>query len=179
MTDDVLPNFVAIDFETANRSPRSAVALGVVVVREGSIAEQCMTLLRPPTRRIGFTSIHGIQARDVADAPDFGTAWPTIAPHFRRVQFVAAHHAAFDQAVLAACCSAARVTMPRLPFLCTVALARRTWGFVPTTLPEVCRRLEIPLVHHHAISDAEACAQIVRAAWGTSAGREWIRRTAG
>ncbi|MFA5187667.1 MAG: exonuclease, partial [Patescibacteria group bacterium] len=34
----------------------------------------------------------------------------------------------------------------------------------PTKLPDVCRRLKIPLNHHDAASDAEACARIVMAA---------------
>ena len=43
-------------------------------------------------------------------------------------------------------------------------LARRHLGIYPTTLPDVCRRLRIPLRHHDPLSDAEACARIVIAA---------------
>ena len=54
--------------------------------------------------------------------------------------------------------------MPRVPFTCTVQLARSQWGICPTRLPDVCRRLRIPLRHHDSGSDAEACARIVLAA---------------
>ena len=37
-------------------------------------------------------------------------------------------------------------------------------GIRPTKLPDVCRRLGIPLLHHDAASDATACARIVLAA---------------
>jgi DNA polymerase-3 subunit epsilon len=47
-----------------------------------------------------------------------------------------------------------------------VRLARRVWGIYPTRLSDVCRRLGIPLRHHDAASDAEACARIVIAAGG-------------
>jgi DNA polymerase-3 subunit epsilon len=40
-------------------------------------------------------------------------------------------------------------------------LARQTWGIYPTRLPDVCRRLRLPLDHHDPLSDARACAQIV------------------
>jgi len=40
-------------------------------------------------------------------------------------------------------------------------LARRTWGIYPTTLPEVCRFLKLPVQHHDPGADAEACAGIV------------------
>lgn len=176
---DALPSFAAIDFETANRSPRSAVALGVVVVTGGEIVVRYTTLLRPPTRRFAFSRIHGIEASDVVEAPDFAAVWPRVAPLLRSAQLLAAHNAAFDQAVLAACCAAARVSTPRKPFLCTMALSRATWHVVPTRLPDVCRRLEIPLTHHDAASDAEACASIVCAAWATEGGRAWIRRFTG
>jgi DNA polymerase-3 subunit epsilon len=66
--------------------------------------------------------------------------------------------------VLRACCEAAGLAMPATPFLCTVKLARQTWQLHPTKLPDVCRHLNIVLTHHHAASDAEACARIVLAA---------------
>src|SRR5207237_1122667 len=51
-----------------------------------------------------------------------------------------------------------------VPFKCTVAMARYALGIRPANLANVCRRLGIPLTHHHAESDALACARIVLAA---------------
>jgi len=78
--------------------------------------------------------------------------------------FLAAHNARFDRAVLGACCAMASLPAPRLPFVCTVDLARNQWGLRPTKLPDVCRYLGLELNHHNAASDAEACARIVMAA---------------
>ena len=83
---------------------------------------------------------------------------------------MAAHHAPFDRSVLAACCAAAELTPPDLPFRCTVRIARAAWRLFPTRLPDVCRFLGIPLRHHDALSDAEACARIVVAAEAVQAG---------
>ena len=66
--------------------------------------------------------------------------------------------------MLETCCELGRLSMPELPFLCTVQLARKTWNLRPTKLPNVCTHLNIPLQHHDPCSDAEACAQIVIAA---------------
>ena len=63
-----------------------------------------------------------------------------------------------------ACCGAALIPPPEQPYLCTVKLARHTWGIRPTKLPDVCRHLGLPLRHHDALSDAEACANIVLSA---------------
>jgi DNA polymerase-3 subunit epsilon len=60
-----------------------------------------------------------------------------------------------------------RLSRPSLPFVCTVKLARTVWSVYPTKLPDVCRHLKIPLKHHQADSDAEACARIVIAARNT------------
>jgi DNA polymerase-3 subunit epsilon len=83
---------------------------------------------------------------------------------FEGLDFLAAHNASFDRSVLETCCERARVKPPSSAFECTVRLARSAWDIRPTTLPDVCRRLRIPLHHHDAGSDAEACARIVIAA---------------
>ena len=80
------------------------------------------------------------------------------------MDFVAAHNASFDRSVLLRCCAETGLSPPPLTFQYTVRLAREVWGLRPTTLPDVCRHLEIPLRHHDAMSDAEACAKIVLAA---------------
>jgi len=68
------------------------------------------------------------------------------------------------RSVLHQCCAAFELPPPQVPFVCTVEIARELWGIFPTRLPEVCRRLNIPLVHHDAQSDAVACGRIVLAA---------------
>jgi DNA polymerase-3 subunit epsilon len=111
-----------------------------------------------------YTHIHGIAWRDVMAAPTFAEIWPELCTLLDGARFLAAHNARFDRAVLEACCRRAGLRVPALPFRCTVQLARRVWGLSPTTLPAVCRRLGIPLRHHDAGSDAEACARVVLAA---------------
>jgi DNA polymerase-3 subunit epsilon len=42
-----------------------------------------------------------------------------------------------------------------------VKLARQVWRLPSNKLNLVCEHLNIPLQHHDALSDAEACARIV------------------
>lgn len=163
--------FVAIDFETADNGSDSACAVGLVRVEGLEVVRREVVLIRPPRRRILFTGIHGITWEMVADAPPFGEAWPALAPVLEGASFLAAHCAPFDRRVLAACCAAAGLPAPALPFACTMQLARRTWNIRPTKLPDVCRRLGIGLIHHDAGSDAEAAARIVIAARAHALGR--------
>lgn len=159
-----MSDFLAIDFETANGARDSACALAVVKVSGGHIVDEECHLIRPPTPDFWFTHIHGITWQDVSASPDFGRVWTSIEHHFSDVDFIAAHNAPFDKGVLNACCQTYGFGAPDVPYQCTVNLARAQWGLRPTKLPDVCNYLGIKLNHHHADSDARACAQIVIAA---------------
>jgi DNA polymerase-3 subunit epsilon len=162
--------FVAIDFETADHGADSACAVGLVRVADAKVVAREALLIRPPRSRVMFTHVHGITWQMVKDAPPFKDVWARLLPLLDGAAFLAAHNAPFDRGVLTACCAAAGLAVPALPFVCTVQVARRTWALKPANLPAVCRRLGIGLIHHHAGSDAEACARIVLAAAAPSAG---------
>lgn len=159
-------SFVAIDFETADRGQDSACAIGLVRVEDLQITRRFYGLIRPPRSAFQFSHIHGIHWQDVMDEPDFSGIWPLIAETYEGVDHFVAHNASFDQKVLYACCQAHKIKPPSQPFVCTVKLARKTWNVFPTKLNNVCEFLGIELDHHHALSDAEACAKIAIAAYG-------------
>lgn len=156
--------FAAIDFETANPRPESACALGVVLCEGGRVVERRVHLIRPPHRHFTFTHIHGLTWIAVEDAPDFATVWVEIAGLFEGLDFIAAHNARFDSAVLAACCHAYGLRPPDAPFVCTVRVSRAIWAVKNADLASMARFLCVPLDHHEALSDATACAEIVLAA---------------
>lgn len=159
-----MSTFVALDFETADRGSDSACALAVVRVEGSVIKAREYRLIRPPRREFEFTYVHGLSWKDVEDQETFGPVWRTFEPLLDGAEFIAAHNSSFDAGVLQACCANAGLVFPSLPFQCTVQLARSRWHIYPTKLPDVCRHLGISLNHHNALSDAEACAQIVIAA---------------
>jgi len=156
--------FAAIDFETADYGRDSACAVALVKVEDNRIVDRISSLIRPPRTEFVFTYLRGITWDMVRDAPTFAQLWPQLDTWLRGVQFLAAHNASFDRGVLHACCRVAGLALPTIPFECTVRMARDTFSIYPTRLDCVCRALGIPLVHHQAESDAEACAQIVLAA---------------
>lgn len=158
------PAFAALDFETADQGRDSACALAVVRVEGGRIVAREARLIRPPRRSFVFTYLHGIAWEDVAGEPPFAEVWAELSPLVEGVDFLAAHNASFDRSVLRRCCEASGLEPPETPFECTVQLARATWSLYPTKLNDVCDYLHIPLRHHDAASDAEACARIVLAA---------------
>ena len=156
--------FIAIDFETADYDRDSACAVALVRVEGSRIVHRSHFLIRPPRQHFIFSYLHGITWEMVAEEPTFRELWPELKALLADVKFLAAHNAPFDRGVLQACSAAHGLEPPRLPFLCTVKLARQTWKLSPAKLPDVCNFLGIPLDHHNAASDAEACARIVIAA---------------
>lgn len=156
--------FTAIDFETADYGRDSACAVALVRAENGRITARDYRLIRPPRQEFVFSYLHGITWQDVENEPGFGTVWTEMQSLLEGVDYLVAHNAPFDRGVLRACCAAAGLAEPEIPFACTVRMARDVWSIRPTRLNNVCDRLGIPLEHHHAASDAEACARIALAA---------------
>ncbi|TXH09187.1 MAG: hypothetical protein E6R03_17140, partial [Hyphomicrobiaceae bacterium] len=88
----------AIDFETANKSQNSAIALGLAAIDAGNrkVLEARSWLIRPPRMVFNpdFIEIHKIRPEDVASQPTFGDLWSEIAPLLGGAWLVA-HNAAF------------------------------------------------------------------------------------
>lgn len=156
-----MSRFTAIDFETADYGRDSACAVGLARVEDCRVVKTAYRLIRPPRGDVRFTEIHGLTWEDVENEPLFGGVWPELAAFFEDIDFIAAHNAPFDKGVLYACCAAAGLAAPPQPFVCTVRLSRAELGLKPATLSHVCHHLSIPLKHHNALSDAEACAKIM------------------
>ena len=160
----VLVKLVAIDFETADYGADSACALGIVMIEGESVTKNGYRLIRPPRKRFHFSYLHGIRWSGVKDAAPFADVWDEFRDYWRDADYMVAHNAAFDRGVLTACSLAAQREPPQVPFICTVRVARSLWNFRPANLAHVCAQLGIALNHHHAASDALACAEIARRA---------------
>lgn len=159
-----MTDFAAIDFETANRERTSVCSVGVVIVREGRIVDTLYRLIRPyPHYYSGFcTRVHGLTVTDTADAPDFPAVWREIAPRIEGLPLVA-HNAPFDEGCLRACFRQFGMPDPGYRFYCTCRASRGVFGrrLPDHRLPTVSAACGYVLeTHHHALADAEACAQI-------------------
>lgn len=156
-------DFAAIDFETANSERSSVCSVGVAIVRDGVIVEKIYRLIRP---RPNFytrwtTAVHGMTARDTADAHDFDQVWPEIAEAVAGLPLVA-HNSPFDEGCLRAVHKIYDMPYPDYQFHCTCRASRRALRNLPNhqlhTVSEACG-FDLR-AHHHALADAEACAWI-------------------
>ena len=156
--------FASIVFEIANGYRTCVCSVGVVIVRDGEIAERIYHLIRPEPEYYwrGFTEIHGLSFEDTANEENFSAVWAKIAPKIEGLPLVA-HNSAFDEGCLRAVHRMYQMDYPDYEFHCTLRASRRIFGKqLPNhKLPTVALHCGFDLAnHHHALADAEACAWI-------------------
>ena len=167
----MIRDFVAIDFETANQHPCSVCSVGIVIVRDGKVVDSYYSLIHPEPEYFSYfcQRVHGITAMDTDDAPIFPVVWKEVEkrinayfPQIESVSFVA-HNARFDEGCLKAVFRVYQMDYPDYLFLDTLSAARRQFGHsLPNhQLQTVAAACGYSLTrHHHALADAEACAAI-------------------
>lgn len=162
--DTMSEGYAVIDFETATYSRASACAVGIVTVEKGEIVEEFYSLIQPPQNHYyqQCIEVHGIQPSDTAEAPPFSEVYPEIANRLMG-KTVVAHNEAFDRSVLKASAEHSNLPIDELElgrmWECTLKIYRAK-GFNPCRLSDCCTALDIELDHHHALSDARACAEL-------------------
>lgn len=161
-----MTDFIAIDFETANRELSSICSVGIIIVENGIIKEKIYRLIRPYPNYYSYwnTQIHGLTSKDTADAETFPDVWADIAPRIGFLPLVA-HNSPFDEGCLKAAFQKYGMTYPGYTFYCTCRASRRKFGKeLPNhQLQTVAAHCGYDLTHHHhALADAEACAWIAR-----------------
>ena len=158
-----MTDFAAIDFETANGERTSVCSVGVVVVREGQVADTFYSLIQPEPNYYNYwcQRVHGLSRADTDTAPLFPDVWARVAPLIEGLPLVA-HNKAFDEACLRAVMRCYQMEWPDYPFCCTLQASRRKLRELPNhQLQTVAAACGYEMRnHHHALADAAACAAI-------------------
>lgn len=155
-------DFIAIDFETANRCRESACAIGLTYVENMEIVDQEYHLIKPTPFYFDAInqSVHGISKRQVEESPTFDQVWGKIKDKIHQKQLVA-HNASFDFSVLRYALSAYDIPFPDITYGCTLQLFRKLGLPIENNkLSSLARYYNLSLDHHHALSDSVVCAQI-------------------
>lgn len=159
----MLRDFAAIDFETANEQASSICSIGIVIVRNGQISDRFYSLVQPEPNyyRYGNSLIHGLTQEHTENEPVFSKASKEVEPLIQGLPLVA-HNKGFDERCLKAVFKTYQMEYPDYIFHCTLAAARCQLKHLPNhqlhTVAEDCGY--ILTNHHHALADAEACAEI-------------------
>ncbi len=159
---------VCIDFETANGFIGSVCSVGIAVIEEGQIIDTKYWLIKPHPEYCYFdpynVMIHGINEKDVKNAPEFDLIYAQIKPLFENA-YVVAHNASFDMSVLRHVLDLYEISYPEVEYLCTYKTALKTWsGLDNYKLDTVCKFIKYEFVHHNALEDATACGNVLLSA---------------
>ena len=158
-------DFTAIDFETANGSPASPCAVGLVRVRDGKISDTLAFLIQPPSPHdwfhAGNIKVHGIRPSDVDGAATAAEAMALMLA-FIGEDVLLAHNATFDMGVLRATAALIGVELPPLHYACSLAISRKTYNLESYRLNAVAYAVgHEEFDHHDALADSDACARII------------------
>jgi DNA polymerase-3 subunit epsilon len=120
--------FVAIDFETANAKPESAISLGLVRVEEFDIVEEKYWLIKPPTKDFHKYSmkLHGIHPEDVAMKETFKELWSEIQTYLDE-KVIVAHNTSFDIRVLRSLLKKYSLPVSFFTYYCSVKISQKVW----------------------------------------------------
>lgn len=157
-------DFIAIDFETANKHMDSACSIGIACVKDLKIVHTDYHLIKPPTDifRYENTEINGITYDDVKEANTFDLVYNKISHYFSECKYVFAHNALFDMNVLAECLNTYNIERPIFSYIDSMNFSTRVCHGVGRKLTDRCEFLGIPTENHHnALADAVMCANIV------------------
>jgi DNA polymerase-3 subunit epsilon len=154
-------NFIAIDFETANRHRSSICSVGIAIVEKGKLIGSEHIYIKPvPNEYDAFnTYLHGISDKHTRNKQTFKQQWKDLKKHFHN-QTIVAHNASFDCSVLRFTLEHSKLPYPDLDYHCTYRLAQASLVLDSHKLNDVSSFFKIKLKHHDAESDARAAALI-------------------
>lgn len=161
-----MTGYTVVDLETTGLFPQQhdrVLEIGLISVSDtGEIESEWATLVNPQ-RDVGPTSIHGITARDVLDAPTFKDVAPHVITSIAGRTLVA-HNARFDTQFLDYEFDRAGVgARPPTPSLCTMQLSSSYLSGASRKLKDCCAAARVDhLDEHTALGDAKAVASLLR-----------------
>lgn len=169
--------YVAIDFQTANRLRSSACSIALVSVKDGKIVDTFYSLIRPDILHFDEENIamHGITEDMVKGKPYFYELWPLIKEKIKGKTLVA-HYAKFDMEVLSDTLESNDIPFPSCQVLCTCVLSQAMFPEMPHhRLQDVTEKIGFNLEQRfNAMANARACVAIMEYALQKS-GAEFLQ----
>lgn len=155
-----MKSFAVVDVETTGLNPYKydrivEIAIVLMLPKQGIVQE--FTTIINPERDIGPTSIHGLTASDVVNAPRFNDIAGNLAELLKNVNVLVGHNVRFDVSFLQSEYNRIDIEMPQYPSIDTMNLAGGG------TLSACCLEHGIKFdgKAHAAIHDARATAQLL------------------
>jgi DNA polymerase-3 subunit epsilon len=156
--------FAIIDVETSGLEPSNSRVIEIAILlvnSNGDIQEEYATLINPGNGQVGPTFIHHITEDAVLSAPTFKEVSGDILKRIEN-RIIVAHHAAFEDKFLAAEFNRAGITLPPLPALDTLWLARQVVDLPNYKMQTVLQHYGVEEVDlHTALGDVRALNKVL------------------
>jgi DNA polymerase-3 subunit epsilon len=172
--------FVVVDFETANADLSSICQVGIATFDDRWLVDSWVSLINPEDEFDPInTSVHGIDERQVRNAPNWISAFPSISARIQHKLVVS--HTPFDRLALARACDRSKVAACNCTWLDSARVVRRTWPEFSKSgygLSNVARHFGIEYRAHDALEDALCAGKLLlRAIKDSGLGiEEWLIR---
>lgn len=159
-------DYVVVDVETSGLDPKQgARVIEIAAIRtpgDGTVTDSFHTLINPGSNDVGLTSIHGITAEIIVDAPVFAQITGHVRKIFSDAIFVA-HHALFDERFVASEFAHSGERLETMPGTCTYWMSRSVTDQVENhKLGTLAERYDIDGgLAHSAYSDAMVVVQML------------------
>lgn len=164
-------NYIAIDFETANKLSCSACSIGLIRFENGVETDSVCHLIKPAVMYFvpeWTRDIHHISYEDVADQPCFPEVWQNLVQPFldKTPDFpLVAHNASFDMGVIKGCCDRFNMELPKIRYFDSLRISRRTWPELKShALTFLGSTFGIDYLAHDALEDSRTCGLIIKLA---------------
>lgn len=163
--------FVSLDFEYLYHSRYDTpCAVAMVKIVDNVIVGKYYTLIYQPKMSLRLAPNNGITPEMITSAPQYDKVYEDMV-YFTAGFPIVAHNASTERKVLTDTPHPSH--LPDLSnhyFIDTDALSGHR------SLPALCEEYGIPLNHHNALSDAEACAEVYLRLCGTHSEKEIVRK---
>lgn len=162
--------FVAIDFEYLYLAQYDTpCAVGLVKVINNVVIEKYYSFIHQPAQEATLAPKNGITPEMLVDAPHYDKVYSRMVEFIGDLPLVA-HNASVERKVLS------ETPCPdHLPFLADGAFIDTDYLSGHRSLQALCEEYNIPLNHHNALSDAEACAEVYLRLCGEEKVKEVVR----
>lgn len=149
-------NYVVLDIENPNARGNSICALGLLIVKNGIIADKKYTLLNPEDRFDRTNSqITGLTESMVLNSPILKDFWPEIS-HILSSETIVGHNIKYDLSVLSKALYRYNIKVPAFKYICTLELSQNFISTQSYSLTNLMSQMGISYNAHNALEDAYA-----------------------
>ncbi|MBI6116417.1 exonuclease domain-containing protein [Salegentibacter maritimus] len=155
-------DYIAIDFETANKNRVSACAIGLVFIKNYKVAYEVGFKIKPPKNEkfsSFHTNLHGISKEDVSYWGHFDELWKSELSKYLNDSLIVFHNSSMDLSILKNLFYYYSISDFHIDYIDTMQLAEKCG--LSKKLEDLASKFDVEIENpHDPVADAKTCAII-------------------